>query len=167
MSDNPRDTQERTRLILLSLFPAWLPPAFKVQIAAHQLSLRMPEAGELMCMLMYRAHTCTQGSTVQSAQCNQQCLAVLTCLRAAGHILKAIAGAVLPAERLGHHADLSVADGALQGANPALLCIVAGGKADSVGGLGRVQQHPNDSKVVPYERTPQEQPHSVALFVCR
>lgn len=67
MSDNPRDTQERTRLILLSLFPAWLPPAFKVQIAAHQLSLRMPKAGELMCMLMYRAHTCAQGSTVQSA----------------------------------------------------------------------------------------------------
>ena len=30
MSDQPRDTQERTRLILQSLFPAWLPPAFKV-----------------------------------------------------------------------------------------------------------------------------------------
>ena len=30
MSEDPRDTQERTRLILLSLFPAWLPPAFKV-----------------------------------------------------------------------------------------------------------------------------------------
>ena len=45
MSDNSRDTQERTRLILLSLFPAWLPPAFKVQIAAHQLSSRVLEAG--------------------------------------------------------------------------------------------------------------------------
>lgn len=30
MFDQPRDTQERTRTILLSLFPAWLPPAFKV-----------------------------------------------------------------------------------------------------------------------------------------
>lgn len=93
---------------------------------------------------------------------------MLRCLRAAGHVLKAIAGAVLPAERLGHHADLSVADGALQGANPArILCVVAGGKADSVGGLGRVQQHLLDSKVVPSERTLQEEPHSVAVFVCR
>ena len=88
---------------------------------------------------------------------------MLRCLGAAGHILKTIARAVLPAERLGYHADVSVADGALQGANHArILCTVAGGKADSVGGLGRVQQHPNDSKVVPSERTPQEQPHSVA-----
>ena len=44
MSDNPGGTQERTRVILLSLFPAWLPPAFKVQITAHQLSSCMPEA---------------------------------------------------------------------------------------------------------------------------
>ena len=35
MSNQPRDTQERTRLILQSLFPAWLPPAFEVILLAQ------------------------------------------------------------------------------------------------------------------------------------
>ncbi|EIE22959.1 hypothetical protein COCSUDRAFT_15824 [Coccomyxa subellipsoidea C-169] len=32
-SSNPRDTQVKTRQILLSLFPSWLPPAFKVMFS--------------------------------------------------------------------------------------------------------------------------------------
>ncbi len=42
MSGDPRDTQEQTRSILLSLFPAWLPPAFKVRGRALSTSMPMP-----------------------------------------------------------------------------------------------------------------------------
>ena len=65
MSDNPGDTQERTRLVLLSLFPAWLPPAFKVQITVHQLSSRMPEAGWIA-----HAHAHIQSTHFHSGQYN-------------------------------------------------------------------------------------------------
>ncbi len=42
MSEYPRDTQEQTRRILLSLFPAWLPPAFKVRAWTLSTGMLMP-----------------------------------------------------------------------------------------------------------------------------
>ena len=48
MSEYPRDTQEQTRLILLSLFPAWLPPAFKVRVG------RSPQACLCLAVMMQK-----------------------------------------------------------------------------------------------------------------
>lgn len=48
MSEYPGHTQERTRLILLSLFPAWLPPAFKV--GALCTGMTMPCSYDAECL---------------------------------------------------------------------------------------------------------------------
>lgn len=120
-SSNPRDTQIRTRQILLSLFPPWLPPAFKVScLNLHVLPQKITivvALHESQCWLYVRPFACfVQWSRIYRKATN---LRIRYC---AGDVLQASTWPVLPAQCVGDHADLSVADGSLQGAASVPQC---------------------------------------------
>ncbi len=107
-SNNPRDTQFKTRQILLSLFPPWLPPAFKV----NNDFLLMQESANIQLRPSARCRELGAHWTPHNLLLARGLVAQSLCT---GHVLGATTNLVLPAKCMGHNAHMPVADGSLQG----------------------------------------------------